>query len=167
MICAIPHARLADLVDDEVYRAAPEILDDLHRFLPGLEPRNISRTVLQPHVLQPLFSNEVGSWASRPSASTGLENLHLADDYCRSPVDIICQEGAVITGLRAAEAVRQRLGLESPIEILDAAVSPAWLLTAATLALLPVAAFAKVLTLLEEQRTAIAGGDGGRGTTPV
>jgi len=238
VICAIPHERLAGLVDDEVYRAAPDlanvrylqsrpmasldiyltdkmeglprfhvncidsryglsfidvsqtwptlktsllqtiasdftplvglseeaavvaILADLRRYLPGLERHNISRTVFQPHVLQPLFSNEVGSWAFRPDAGTGLENFHLAGDYCRSPVDIVCQEGAVITGLRAAEVVRQRLGLESPVEILDAAVLPPWLLATAKLALLPAAVFAKALTMFEGQRTPTAGGDG-------
>jgi uncharacterized protein with NAD-binding domain and iron-sulfur cluster len=132
--------------------AVDEIVGDLRRYLPGLEPHNIARTVFQPHVLQPLSSNDVGSWTYRPGATTGLENLYLAGDFCRSPVDLVCQEGAVISGLLAADAVRQKLHLEPPIEILQAAIPPPWLLTSAKLGLMPLALCAKILTLFKDGR---------------
>jgi hypothetical protein len=91
--------------------------------------------------------------ATRRSAGSGpswrkLENLYLAGDYCRSPVDIVCQEGAVITGLTAAEAVRRWLGLEPAVEIAEPTVPPRWLLQLAALALLPAGGGAKVVSSL-------------------
>ena len=46
---------------------------------------------------------------------TGLKNLCLAGDYCRSEVDIVCLEGAVLTARRAARAIAKRAGCEEKV----------------------------------------------------
>jgi hypothetical protein len=83
----------------------------------------------------PLLMNTVGSWQYRPNAGlysddytdVRFRNLALAGDYCRSVVDIVCLEGAVLTARVAAHEVARaaRCGhlvpeAEIPPEISDA-----------------------------------------------
>jgi zeta-carotene desaturase len=70
----------------------------------------------------PLFMNTVGSWQFRPETRTDdpeyeewwvhtrIDNLYVAGDYCRSKIDLVCLEGAVTTGITAAQAVATRCG---------------------------------------------------------
>jgi hypothetical protein len=118
------------------------MLEDLRAFLP-FERADIARTWFNPHLEEALYSNDVGAWQFRPEAVTELDNLYLAADYCSSAIDMVCQEGAVVTGLLADEAVRTAAGIAEPIEILEPAVPPRWQLVAAKLALFPVAAIAR------------------------
>ncbi|OYV32552.1 MAG: hypothetical protein B7Z80_26545 [Rhodospirillales bacterium 20-64-7] len=75
------------------------------------------RTHLQTNVGAELFVNQIGSWDSRPQASCEIPNLFIAGDYCKTPVDVVTIEGAVMSGLIAAEALRRRRRKGSPIRI--------------------------------------------------
>lgn len=88
--------------------------------------------------------NDVGAWAYRPDAATSLPNLYLAGDYCRSAIDLVSMEGAVSTGLLAAEAVRKDAGLGPPVEVLVPDIPPPWGLVLGRLALLPLALAARL-----------------------
>jgi predicted NAD/FAD-dependent oxidoreductase len=77
------------------------------------------RTHLQTNLGEELSVNQVGSWQWRPTATCGIPNLYIAGDYCRSFVDVVTIEGAAVSGLIAAEALRRRRGRGSPIRILE------------------------------------------------
>jgi hypothetical protein len=128
--------------------AEATILNEMRRYLPGMDPRNIVKTVFQPHVDEPLFMNDVGAWEFRPDARSELGNLYFAGDYCRSSIDLLSMEGAVTTGLLAAETIRQDAGCGTSIPIAEPATHPRWLLLFAKYLLLPVAVLAKLWILL-------------------
>jgi hypothetical protein len=76
----------------------------------------------------------VGTWQYRPEPGLYRErdnerhkkiefqNLGLAGDFCRSEVDIVCLEGAVLTARRAARAIAKKAGCE---HLVDDPPSPA------------------------------------------
>ena len=128
--------------------AADRLMADMRRYLPILTPDSIDRIVFQNHAVQPLFMNNVGGWAFRPGPRTALSNLYLCGDYCRSAIDLVCMEGAVSTGLLAAEAIRADFKLSPPVEILKPKEYPTVLLILGRFALLPLAALAKIVTLI-------------------
>ena len=76
---------------------------------------------LQAHRDEPLFVNTEGSWEYRPEARLDegtrtfprvrdkVVNLALAGDYCRSKVDIVSLEGAIVTGISAARLICDRV----------------------------------------------------------
>jgi hypothetical protein len=64
-----------------------------------------------------LFANDTGSWQYRPRATTRIANLFLAGTFCRNYADAATIEGAVASGLMAAEHVRKRAGVSSPIHV--------------------------------------------------
>ena len=68
----------------------------------------------------PLFVNSVGSWEYRPEirisrydrkgrtferTPSTIPNLYLAGDYCRSRIDVVSVEAALVTGINAAIAI--------------------------------------------------------------
>ncbi len=120
-----------------------QLLADLQRYIPELRPDDIQTIDFQPHLNEPLFMNNVGAWQFRPKATTKIPNLYLAGDYCRSHIDLVCMEGAVTTGLSAAEAVRARYNLTPPVQILHPLEYPHWLLVLGKIALWPVALIAR------------------------
>jgi uncharacterized protein with NAD-binding domain and iron-sulfur cluster len=98
--------------------ATDNIVQELVRFIPTLDPDGIDHHKMNHNNDAPLFMNDVGIWHYRPEVlpdeddddprhQRDLENLFLAGDYCRSHVDLVSMEGAFTTGLKAAEAVRQ------------------------------------------------------------
>lgn len=66
------------------------------------------RCHLQTNVREELFTNEVGSWQYRLKTATSVDNLFVAGDHCQSDIDVVTIEGAVVSGLMAAEAIRQK-----------------------------------------------------------
>lgn len=106
------------LLDWPEERVVATVVEELATFVPGLRVEDVTHHVWRPNVENPLLSNEVGSWSHRPSTRTALRNLFLAGDYVRSFVDVASMEGAVVTGLLAADAVREATGLaDEPVEV--------------------------------------------------
>ncbi len=99
---------VTDLEDLSPQLAVAALMEDLRRYLPPFGPADVERIVFQSHRDQPLFMNDVGAWAFRPDARTQVGNLYLAGDYCRSHVDLVSMEGAITTGLRAADEADPR-----------------------------------------------------------
>ncbi|UAL12439.1 FAD-dependent oxidoreductase [Caulobacter segnis] len=132
---------LTGLSDDLV---SARILEELTAYLPAIAEARIVYQRLQTHRDQPLFMNYVGAWAFRPEAATQLSNLFLAGDYCRSFVDLVTQEAALVSGLEAAEAVRAHLKLAKPVEIRRPSTPPRWVWTVVKILLAPVALIARV-----------------------
>src|SRR5579859_8240915 len=96
----------------------------------------------QDHLQQQLFMNNVGNWAYRPEAKTKIANLYLAGDYCRSAIDLVCMEGALSTGLLAAQAIAKEIGLREPVTVRVPPQYPTWLFRLGKVAGWPLAEFA-------------------------
>ncbi|MFF0489431.1 FAD-dependent oxidoreductase [Nocardia sp. NPDC004068] len=62
----------------------------------------------------PLLINTAGSWAARPQAHGGLENLYLAGDYVRTNVDLATMEGAAESARSAVNALLDVAGSDAP-----------------------------------------------------
>lgn len=147
------------LLDASPAYAQQAILDELRRCVPALQKMKVVRANFLPHLEEPLFMNDVGAWTYRPDAETELPNLYVAGDYCRSAIDLVSMEGAVSTGLLAAEAVRADAGLARPVEVLVPETPPRWLLVLGRVTLWPLAMAAKLWTLLTDR--SVDPGDGG------
>lgn len=128
-------------------QAVEVLMAEIRRFLP-IERNDVERYVFQPHAHEPLLLNDLGAWHFRPEATTELENMFLAGDYCRSPVDLASMEAAILSGLKAAEALRLKRNIGTPVEILEPEVHPEWLLRLSRYILTPIALVAKIATLL-------------------
>jgi uncharacterized protein with NAD-binding domain and iron-sulfur cluster len=59
---------------------------------------------------EPLLINTVDSWKVRPTARTGIGNLFMAGDFCRTNVDLATMEGANESGRQAANAILAESG---------------------------------------------------------
>ena len=94
------------------------ILHEFRKFV-HFEEDEIDKELLQidRNVGRELFINEIGSWKWRPHTRTKIKNLFLAGDYCKNAIDVVCLEGAVVSGLEAAECARVYCGQGSPIKI--------------------------------------------------
>lgn len=92
------------------------LLAELRETLP-FDPADIDleRTRIQTNAGEELFANEVGSEEWRPKTVTRIPNLFLAGTYCQNYADVATIEGAVTSGLLAAEEVRVRAGAAPPI----------------------------------------------------
>jgi Flavin containing amine oxidoreductase len=108
-----------------------------------------SRCHVQTNVGEELFVNQVGSWDYRPKATCEIPNLFLAGDFCQSYIDVVTVEGAVVSGLLAAEALRRRRGTGAPIEIVLPETYPAFLPAMLAAALRPAALAAKALSVAD------------------
>jgi flavin-dependent amine oxidoreductase len=107
---------LTKLPEDD---ARPQILCELKKYLAFDEADiDAERTDLRLNVDQLLFTNSVGTWQNRPEpgfyrdpdGNVPVKNLALAGDYCRSEVDLVCLEGAVLTAIRAADELAEAAG---------------------------------------------------------
>ncbi len=147
----VPETGLPD--QDQVLDFA---LAELGHYLP-FDAADIDRESchLQTNVAEPLFTNQVGSWAFRPGTVCAVPNLFIAGDYCRTVVDVVTIEGAVMSGLTAAEAVRQRAHRGAPVAIRVPDVYPQSLLTAAKFMGMPAAYGAKALATAEQTMRAL------------
>lgn len=127
------------------------ILHELRKYL-YFEKDEIEIDLLEidRNVGRELFIDETGAWQWRPETVSGIDNLFLAGDYCKTPIEVVSLEGAVVSGLQAAEAVRQRHGRGKPIPIATPKKYPHMLYWPALAALAPYAATARMWTIAEE-----------------
>lgn len=99
-----------------------ELLEELSRYVP-FDGKDIYHWHLRLNDQAPLFMNTVGSWAYRPETRLDPEyrldwvwshvlNLYVAGDYCRSHVDLVCLEGAVVTATNVAWALARQNGCD-------------------------------------------------------
>lgn len=135
-----------------IYRYRPGtirdlMLKELMLYLP-ISPDDVDlpRSVVHPNATEELFINEVGSWDLRPATDCEIPNLFLAGDYCRNLIDVVTIEAAVVSGLLAAEAVRARAGVGSPVEIIAPKSASPWPLAGLKLAGQPYAYAAQALS---------------------
>jgi len=76
---------------------------------------------------EPLLINTVDSWKLRPTARTGIGNLFLAGDFCRTNVDLATMEGANESGRQAANAILAESGVGgTPASIYKLYRPPEW-----------------------------------------
>lgn len=152
----------ADLIVDYPNHVIIDLmLGELRRFLDfRLGPSDVAqsqrdddvdygRVHLQTNVGEELFVNQVGSWDSRPKATCAIPNLFLAGDFCQTFVDVVTVEGAVVSGLIAAEALRRRRGIGAPIEIIRPDAYPAIIPAMLAAALRPAALVAKAVSTVD------------------
>lgn len=94
------------------------MIEDLHNYL-EFDPDWIDwdKTHIQLNDEDKLFLNLVGSWEFRPEATTNLSNVYLAGDYCRTVVDVVTIEGAMVSAMNAAEAIRAKHHVGDPLDI--------------------------------------------------
>jgi hypothetical protein len=108
-----------------------------------------ARCYVQTNVGEELFVNQVGSWASRPSATCEIANLFLAGDFCQTFIDVVTIEGAVVSGLAAAEALRAKHGIGAPIDIVRPYSYPAFIPAMLAMALRPAAQVAQAVSVID------------------
>ncbi|AWZ06495.1 MULTISPECIES: FAD-dependent oxidoreductase [unclassified Streptomyces] len=104
-------SRLADLSEDEAVKI---LVEELMTYVPVLTWDDIEHVCYQPHHKVPFFAPGPGSDRLRPASSTALANLHVAGDFCAGPPGVAGMEGAVRSGLAAAESVRRALRPDAP-----------------------------------------------------
>jgi hypothetical protein len=110
---------------------------------------NYDRCHVQTNVGEELFVNQVGSWDYRPKATCEIPNLFLAGDFCQTFIDVVTVEGAVVSGLVAAEALRRRRGIGSPIDVVRPDSYPAFLPAMLAVALRPAALAAGAVSVAD------------------
>jgi len=126
------------------------VLKELQRFLDfQLDEVDHDRCHVQTNVGEELFVNQVGSWDNRPKATCDIPNLFLAGDFCQTFVDVVTVEGAVVSGLNAAEALRRKCGIGKPIDIVRPDSYPAVLPAMLALAMRPAAFAAKAVSVAD------------------
>jgi hypothetical protein len=146
----------ADLIVDYPSEVIMDILlKELQRFLSfTLDDVDKDRCHIQTNVGEELFVNQVGSWDYRPKATCDIPNLFLAGDFCQTFIDVVTIEGAVVSGLLAAEALRQRRGTGTAINIVQPDSYPAIFPAMLAAALRPAAMVAKVVSVTDSMMRA-------------
>jgi predicted NAD/FAD-dependent oxidoreductase len=144
----------ADTITPDTYSDADIIniiLRELHHYV-DFDPQDLfdCRTHLQTNVGEELFVNQVGSWEWRPTATCPILNLYIAGDYCKTFIDVVTIEGAVVSGLMAAEALRRHRDHGPPIRILEPDQYPVLALSAAAAAQRPLAYLAWAFSAADE-----------------
>ena len=106
-----------------------------------------------------LYVNLVGNlqYALEPTYQE-IPNLFFAGNSCRNIIDIATVEASVVTGLNAAEALRSKVGLGGPIEIIEPDAYPESAVIAMKLLLAPYAVGAKWWSMMND---ALSAGDEG------
>jgi predicted NAD/FAD-dependent oxidoreductase len=143
---------IASDADTLIEFSEPQILDllirELRRFIEFADADlDRDRIHLQTNVGEELFVNQVGSWDYRPKTACNIANLFIAGDFCQSVVDVVTIEGAVVSGLNAAQAVANRHGLGDAIGIIEPDAYPVLPLAAVALATMPLAYTAKAVSI--------------------
>ena len=144
LIVDYPSEVIMDLLLKELQRFLSFMLDDVDK----------DRCHIQTNVGEELFVNQVGSWDYRPKATCDIPNLFLAGDFCQTFIDVVTVEGAVVSGLLAAEALRRKRGIGTPIDIVQPDSYPAILPAMLAAALQPAALAAKVVSVADSMMRA-------------
>jgi carotenoid phi-ring synthase / carotenoid chi-ring synthase len=98
------------------------VLHELSRCLPDASRATLEAAAVNSNSDAPLFVNVVRSWKHRPDPETaygppgGARSLYVTGDFARTPVDLACMEGAVLSGLLTARAIAARVGIPAGIE---------------------------------------------------
>jgi hypothetical protein len=146
--------RVGQLEDLSEADAVNILLDELVSYLPTLTRADVEYVCYQPHFAEPFFTPGPGSDRYRPGGTTALANLHVAGDFCASPPGIAGMEGAIRSGLVAAESVRRAVCPGAPpIETLDIAPVSERSARVGRRLLAPVAATARLLAGRRGQAT--------------
>ena len=96
--------------------AMKQLLRELAKYLKfGEEDIDFKQSQMHQNLNSPLFLNTVGSWTFRPKSTTRIKNLFLAGDYCQTTADLTTMEGAIQSGMNAANQILDRLGGERVI----------------------------------------------------
>jgi hypothetical protein len=144
----------ADTLTSSVYPnwdIADALLRELRRYIDfKQEDLFTCRTHIETNLGEELFVNQVGSWQWRPTATCGIPNLYIAGDYCQTSVDVVTIEGAVASGLIAAEALRRRRGRGYPIRILEPDQYPVLATSGLALAQRPFAYLARAFSAADD-----------------
>ncbi|WP_273733125.1 hydroxysqualene dehydroxylase [Mycolicibacterium septicum] len=76
---------------------------------------------------EPLFIQDPGSWARRPEATTGIDNLFLAGEWIKTDQNVTTMEGANEGGRYAANGVLGASGYQGPkVKIVELFQAPWW-----------------------------------------
>jgi hypothetical protein len=144
-----------ELAADSIGEMIERILHELRHYIrfehdqrTKLDDVDRERSHLQTNVSAELFLNRIGSWPLRPRTNCSIPNLFIAGDFCQHVIDVVSIEGAVVSGLMAAEAVRKRAAVGNSIEIVEPKAYPRFALQAIKLAGTPHAYAAKGWAML-------------------
>jgi flavin-dependent amine oxidoreductase/FAD dependent oxidoreductase len=149
-IVATDFRALVDLPEEAALR---HIVGDLQDYLPFLSVDDLLCWHIEANAGDQLFVNEIGSEKWRPGPKTRLSNIFLAGDYCRTFIDVVTVEGAVVSGLQAVRALQEQVAVErhtagtkllDPVTIIEPEAYPRWMMLAGALMFAPYAAAAKV-----------------------
>lgn len=128
------------------YRDLVAMVKELQKYLPQVELARIDwkKSHFHTNLTDELFVNDVASEGWRPTThDERLPNLFLAGGYCLNEVGMATVEGAVMTGLHAAEAIHDGSGTADPVVELEHEAYPDSVVHAMKLALMPLAYQAK------------------------
>ncbi len=142
-VAATDFPMLGGMTRDEVTKHMIEELREYVSF--EIEDIDWGKTYLQRNVNEPLFLNEVGSEQWRPAAITEITNLFLAGDFCDGPINVVTVEAAVVSGLKAARALQQRVASDERAKPGDRRLDPIEIATPATYSTLSIKAAKLVL----------------------
>jgi hypothetical protein len=127
------------------------LLREISEYLP-ITAIDVESWELNPNTEVPLFINTIGAWSNRPQAKTKINNLYLAGDYVKNPIDLACMEGAVSAALQAAAQILRDHGETEPLPVVQ--IPPEWpraLLVLARILMVPAVAVARGIAWLEEK----------------
>lgn len=93
--------------DEELVRQAEQLA---HAIYPAARKATILRRFFHRSAGDPYFPTPRGSERQRPSAATPITNCWLAGDYTANSFGVVGMEGAVVSGIEAANGVLRTLG---------------------------------------------------------
>lgn len=106
-------------------RTARRIIQLLHDFITFDDDEiDWQKSHIQMNLADELFINNVGSGKFRPDPSCRIPNLFLAGDFCRNEIDVVCIEGALVSALRAVEALQLRAKKDLKLDASDGLCRP-------------------------------------------
>lgn len=83
------------------------IAEEIEKYIPAVKGR-VKYYIPHQNVGAPLFVNEVGTWEYRPTNKSRIPNLYFGGDFVQQITEVASMEGAVRSGLDAAECIRIR-----------------------------------------------------------